>query len=228
MFLEVNYAYNGVLLPLFFAMNNTAYTASGRRRTASLACVVMMSFAAIEAAAAGQASGAEPVAAVQETAPATARVRLFGQNGTTVDFYQNSSCVGGKAVRNRVSGGVGDAFSSLFGSAKNTSIGMKETPTTQQLSQRDGFASKAYFREYEIPANQPFTVSMFFQSVPKGMRFECRNLGGTFTPESGKEYEIALKFNSDLCLASVEEIRQDEQGKATLVSVDTAPSAKCD
>ena len=54
----------------------------------------------------------------------TARLRLFGRNGVLVEFYRNSSCIGGPGEKTTVSGGVGDAFSSFLGSAKNTAIGM--------------------------------------------------------------------------------------------------------
>lgn len=158
--------------------------------------------------------------------PGTARIRLFGQNGVLVDFYQNSSCVGGDAQKTRVSGGVGDAFSSLFGRAKNSSIGMKDTPNTQNLSKRDGLASKAYFREYEIPGNQPLSLRMAFQSGP-GVGVRCSNLGGTFTPEAGKDYEVALDFRPGQCVAVVQEIRQDEEGKVTMQDVKTVPTADC-
>lgn len=205
-----------------------------RARLACLASLSMLSFAtagvslAREAGNPTPAASATPASTAQEAGTGKARIRLFGQNGTTVDFFQNSTCVGSSAARTRVSGGVGDTFSSFLGSVKNTSIGIKETPTTQALSQRDGFVSKAYFREYEIAAGQPLTVSMFFQSVPTGSHFKCRNLGGTFTPEAGKDYEIALKFRSDQCLASVQEIRQDEQGQVALLDVETRSTAKCE
>lgn len=205
-----------------------------RARRACLASLSMLSFVtagvsmAREADNPTPAASATPAGKAQEAGSEKARIRLFGQNGTTVDFFQNSTCVGGSAARTRVSGGVGDAFSSFLGSVKNTSIGIKETPTTQELSQRDGIVSKAYFREYEVAAGQPLTVSMFFQSVPTGSRFTCRNLGGTFTPEAGKDYEIALKFRSDQCLASIQEIRQDEQGQVALLDVEARSTTKCE
>lgn len=177
-------------------------------------------------ASAAIAQEAAPVAPQEQTARSTARIRLFGQNGVLVDFYQNSSCVGGDAQKTRVSGGVGDTFSSFLGRAKNTSIGMKDTPNTENLSKRDGALSKAYFREYEIPGNQPLSLRMAFQSGP-GAGVVCRNLGGTFTPEAGKDYEVALGFRPGQCVAVVQEIRQDEQGKVTMQDVQTAPVAEC-
>ncbi|MCC2954028.1 hypothetical protein LK542_00190 [Massilia sp. IC2-477] len=172
------------------------------------------------------ASSAAQDAAPEQTVRSTARIRLFGQNGVLVDFYQNSNCVGGNAQKTRVSGGAGDAFSSLFGRARNTSIGMKDTPNTENLFRRDGVASKAYFREYEIPADQPVSLRMAFQSGP-GVGVRCSNLGGTFTPAAGKDYEVALERQSGQCVAVVQEIRQDEAGKVTMQDVQTAPTADC-
>ena len=101
---------------------------------------------------------------------------------------------------------------------------MKETPNTEKLSQRGGFASKAYFIEFEVPANQPVSVRMSFGSV-NGAR--CGSIGGTFTPESGKEYEIALNWRGNLCVADVQEIRQDELGKVVMQDVPTMRMPKC-
>jgi hypothetical protein len=154
----------------------------------------------------------------------TARLRAFGQNGVSVEFYQNSVCVGGNAQKTKVSGGAGDAFSSFIGTIKNTSLGMKETPNTENLSKRGGIASKAYFREYEIRANQPVSLSMHFGDMNGG---SCGSIGGTFTPETGKDYEIALNWRANYCLVSVQEIQQDEQGKVTMQDVPTTPTSKC-
>ena len=192
------------------------------------ACVLLAAIGAMHTATAQEAAAVEP-AAVEPAAAArdTARVRLFGQNGVLVEFYQNSSCIGGKAQKTTVSGGMGDAFSSFLGRAKNTSIGMKDTPNTTNLSKRDGMMSKAYFREYEIPGNQPMTLRMHFQSGP-GTGYVCRRIGGTFTPEAGKDYEIGLSLRPGGCEAVVEEIQQDAQGAVSMKGIPVAPVVDCD
>jgi hypothetical protein len=167
--------------------------------------------------------------AASATPTATARVRLFGQNGIMVHFYQNSSCVGGKGPKTTVSGGVGDAFGSFLGRAKNTSIGMPETPTTADLGKRDGYFSKAYFREYEIPGNQPMALRMAFQSAAgaPGSKY-CRAFGGTFMPEAGKQYEVTLEVAPNECLAVVREIQQTASGPANLRDIPVAAARDCD
>lgn len=201
---------------------NTTITAG--LRAASLA---LLAACAIGNATAQEAAAGSPAAQAGASANTT-RLRMFGQNGVMVDFYENSVCVGGNGPKTRVSGGVGDAFSSFLGRAKNTSIGMTETPTTSGLAKRDGIMSKAYFREYEIAANQPVTLSMHFQSAAgaPGSAY-CANLGGTFTPEAGKEYEITLDIHPGKCTAVVNEIQKNEQGPSTLIEVAIAPTQKC-
>ena len=154
-----------------------------------------------------------------------ARLRVFGQNGVTIDFYENSQCVGGDGPKTRASGGMGDAFSSFIGRAKNSSIGMTATATTASLEQRDGYFSKAFFREYEVAANQPVSVDMYFKVAPGGAG--CSQFGGTFTPETSKEYEITLNVQGNRCLAVVQEIRKDEQGQAGLTDVTLMPTFQC-
>jgi hypothetical protein len=191
------------------------------------ASALLLSLCALTGASAQEAAPA--AAPSTETATATARVRLFGQNGILVHFYQNSSCVGGKGPKTTVSGGVGDAFGSFLGRAKNTSIGMPETPTTADLGKRDGYFSKAYFREYEIPGNQPMALRMAFQSGggAPGSKY-CRAFGGTFTPEAGKQYEVTLEVAPNECLAVVREIQQNASGPASLRDIPVAAARDCD
>lgn len=200
-----------------------------RAAAARSACTLLLAVGAIQGAAAQEASvsAAAPAATAQEAAPArtSARLRLFGQNGVLVEFFQNTTCVGG-GQKTSVSGGIGDAFSSFAGRAKNTSIGMQETPNTENLAKRDGFMSKAYFREYEVAGNQPIALKMHYRSTP-GPAFVCRNVGGTFTPEAGKDYEVAMDIHSAGCVASVQEIGQDAQGKVLMQDIKVEPAQVC-
>lgn len=203
----------------------TRATALNSASTVLLAWFIMAGAAAQEA----KSVAIPPVEAVEAVeAVAPARVRLFGQNGAMVSFYQNSTCIGGNATKTMVSGSLGDVFSSFLGRAKNTSIGMTETPTTIAIADRDGYFSKAYFREYEVPGNKPVTLEMAFQSAAgaPGSQY-CSKLGATFTPEAGKEYEVALDVRSGQCLAAVREIQKSEQGPASLRDVKTDPTYKC-
>ena len=190
---------------------------------------MLLSFCALTGASAQEAAPAAASSTEAAAPAAPARVRLFGQNGIMVHFYQNSSCVGGKGPKTTVSGGVGDAFGSFLGRAKNTSIGMPETPTTADLGKRDGYFSKAYFREYEIPGNQPMALRMAFQSGggAPGSKY-CRAFGGTFTPEAGKQYEVTLEVAPNECLAVVREIQESASGPATLRDIPVAGAKDCD
>jgi hypothetical protein len=192
-----------------------------------LASLGAMNLAAAQESTAGAIASAPAVATILEaaSAPSTARVRLFGQNGAMIDFYENSRCVGGGGPKTRVSGGFGDALSSFVGRAKNVSIGMTETPTTTQLAQRDGMFSKAYFREYEVAANQPVALDMHFQNAPGGAR--CNQFGGTFNPAAGKEYEVTLNIVGRQCVAVVKEIQKDGQDAVSLRDVTLLPTNNC-
>ncbi|MFJ2990940.1 hypothetical protein ACIPF8_24055 [Collimonas sp. NPDC087041] len=149
-----------------------------------------------------------------------ARIRLFGQNGMGVKYYPNSACYGGDSVT--VSGGFGDAFSSFLGAASNTSIGMPETPNSGKPGTRNGFFSKAYFREYKIAANQPLTIKLDFQSNPSpSVSFQkgqstgylyCKTLAGTFVPEAGKDYEISLDIKDGMCVPVLNELQTNADG----------------
>jgi hypothetical protein len=230
-----------------------AHSSTKRRLAAIRSVFILVSLGALQ-----QAGAQEPAAMGQQNVPAaasqapganlqTARMRLFGQNGVQVIFYQNSTCIGGNGPSTTVSGGVGDAFSSFFGTAKNVSIGMKETPNTTNIAKRNGMMSKAYFREYQIPANQPLTLKMAFQNAPSvpyshvvsssGGRQEivsgttgtltCSKLGGSFTPEAGKDYEVALDVHGGYCNAVVREIQVDENGAVTMQEVKVEPTTPC-
>lgn len=171
-------------------------------------------------------SAAQDVSTTSAQTGDTARIRFFGQNGIFVEFYQNSTCIGGSGMKERVSGGMGDAFSSFIGRIKNTSIGMQHTPTIDNLNKRDGFVSKAYFREYEIPANQPIALRMNYNAGP-GLGVSCGDIGGTFIPESGKDYEAGLNFRPGGCYVALQEIQQDNGGTVTLRDTPLAPVLKC-
>jgi hypothetical protein len=182
-----------------------------------------------DAAAMVQAAPESPSAAVPPAAPqaGTARIRVFGQNGTTVRFYEDSACFGGKAKETQVSGGVGDAFSSFIGTAKNTSIGIRDTPTTTGIKRRDGYFAKAYFREYAIKSGQPLTVWMRYQSNPGNAYAACGAIGGTFTPESDKDYEVSLDQAGGRCLAVIREVADAGDGSAQLRDVSVARTTEC-
>lgn len=160
-------------------------------------------------------------------AAASARIRLFGQNGISVKFYRNSACYksglfgsGGAEV---VSGGAGDAFLSLLGASSNTRIGMPDSPATRNLSARSGVLSKAYFKEYSVAAGEPLTVLTSFRDVSG---YYCKNIARSFVPEAGADYEASmdLSFAHGTCELSVRRI-QTEGEQVVLLPLDNAVSA---
>lgn len=203
-------------------MNHATF--DGLRRKASQAAgMFLLSFACIGASSA-QDSAPPAKAAAQAPVAGKARLRVFGQNGVNIHLYQNSVCIG-KGTKMTV-GGLGKAFSSLFGQTKNTTIGMKETPNSRNIAKRDMLGSKAYFQEFELAANEPVSVSMHFQSV--GLSAGCKQVGGTFIPVAGKEYELAMDVTRTQCVAVVQEIVENSQGEVVMQDADTVRTTECE
>lgn len=178
-----------------------------------------------EAAAAGSSSVApERVASPGAATSGSARIRLFGRNGFMVDFFENSTCLGGDA-RTSVSGSIGSAFSSFLGKPKNVSLGIKDTPNTLNMENKDSLFSKGYFREYKVVAGQPLTLKMSY-GLPRGM--SCGPIGTTFTPQAGKDYEAILDVNSSArrCTVMLKEVQVGEGG--VVAEVQRMPATKCE
>lgn len=167
----------------------------------------------------GCASGnSKPEAAKVDSDPAaSARIRLFGNNGTGVVFYRNQSCVpqnrqGGE----RVSGGMGQSFKALVQVDQTESIGMP--PSQRSTRRRDGILAREFSKEYHVKAGEPITVTMGFTGTPQmvtmngvtrsGRSESCSVPGGTFVPEAGKDYDVYLDIrrSEGICLATVEAI----------------------
>jgi hypothetical protein len=162
---------------------------------------------------------------------------MFGQNGATAVLFRESACV--KSIwsddAEKVSGGLGSAFSSFIGKVSNTSLGIAETDTTRNLSQKDGRLSKAYFREYVIPADKPSSMRLGFQDVSSfyvadGVRYDsvspsCRG-AISFTPRAGEDYEAAFVWEGRVCRLSVNQVVSKE-GHIELLSVPVTPAPDC-
>jgi hypothetical protein len=131
-----------------------------------------------------------------------ARIRLFGQAAVDLSFYPDAACYGGKRVK--VSG---SGFGGLFGSKKNISLGMPETPNVTNLKERDGnLFAKAFYREYSVAAGKPLTVvGSSFESTGR-TSISCGEVGGYFVPEDGKDYDVVFNHYSGTCKVVVTEI----------------------
>ena len=213
------------------------------KNPAVLLSLLLCSFSFAQQAAPTEAPA--PAAAVETSAstpaaPATSaisRLRLFGQNGATAFLYRDSSCMRGMFSDGveKASGSMGSAFGSLIGSVSNTSLGIPETETSKNLARKDGFFSKAYFREYEVPADKPSSLRIGFQDVSSfyvanGMRYEnvSPSCSGdvTFTPRAGEDYEAAFSWEGKRCSISINQVIAKE-GKTELVPVPVTRAPSC-
>lgn len=159
----------------------------------------------------------------------SARIRLFGQNGTpsimTVQLQEN------KKVEVNVGGGVGDAFGSLLGTVKNESIGISQTENTRNLQQGGGLLSKVFYREFVIPAGREVQVKNAFIGLTNvnhnpgtGLTMiqkqgNCSSQVVAFVPEAGKDYEVGSYKNGPQCSVMVFEIR-NRGGESVLSPVE--------
>jgi hypothetical protein len=132
-----------------------------------------------------------------------ARVRAFGRNGVSLNFYANSECyqrgVFGLTEGESVSGGFSAAWFSFIGAAKNNTIGIPETNSTMHINDRGGLIfNRVYFREYTVIADEPLTVAAGEQG--------CGFLGVTFKPESNRDYEFELEIQGNSCKLRASEL----------------------
>ncbi len=169
-----------------------------------------------------------------------ARIRLFGQNGKVTVMWRGIDCAAGeKGEKINVGGSLGDAFSSLVGTAKNHRIGIPETAMTRQLAEMNGALSKAFYKEYVLPAGKPVVLRAAYLGWPHvsavsldPQRFDafaqledalardrhyekttCRPWSFKFIPQAGKDYEVIgfliPGIVSRVCRVAVNEVNQD-------------------
>jgi hypothetical protein len=150
----------------------------------------------------------------------TARIRfLFGQD-VSARFYRNST--GNKGDKKAVTGGwFSDDW--LYGRS-NQSIGMPNTPNVERaLKPRKPGQYRIHFREYQVKAGQPLTLSMTFSSfsVSPNTRMHSSSCGPvvvTFTPLAGEDYEATLEFDYRRCFIRLNRILVQDN-EAVLVPV---------
>ncbi|MBP6116983.1 MAG: hypothetical protein KA498_10115 [Neisseriaceae bacterium] len=162
-----------------------------------------------------------------------ARVRLFGQNGKpsvmTVTVGEEGQL---RRIKVNVGGGVGEAFGSMLGLVDHHSIGMAPTLNTQSVRQMSGILSKAFYKEFIVPANRAVTVNNAFIGLSNshndrvtGVRTvtrqaSCRSPEVTFTPLAGRDYEVATYADGQRCVVEVFELQAvGDDGLASLVPV---------
>jgi len=177
------------------------------------------------------------VSASVPPASLNSRIRLFGQNGATAFLYRDSSCIRGffSDGVEKASGSMSAAFGSFIGQVSNESLGIPETETSLNLSSRSSLLSKAYFREYEIPAGKPSSLRLGFQNVSSfyvmnGVSHETRGASCSgdisFTPRAGADYEASFSWEGKQCRTGVNEVVVKD-GKTELVPVPVTAAAGC-
>ena len=164
-------------------------------------------------------------ALAQELAPqaasAVARIRLFGQNGVGVVLYKDAVCTAKYGEKIRVSGSLGSAFGSLFGSVKSEGIGIPETQNTRNLQDRKMIGSKPFYKELALEAGKPVVVEAgagspahWSQTPGVKLGWNCGALlTSTFVPQVGADYEVALNldFRNSVCVLAVSRVNPDGQ-----------------
>lgn len=158
------------------------------------------------------------------TASQDARIRLYGQNQKpTIMTYEQA----GKTVKINVGGGAGDAFSSMVGTIKNSSIGIAATATSTSFQEKNSILSKAFYKEFSIPAGQPIKVHNSFigltnvsqspEQTTVQYQGSCHGSEMVFTPVAGKDYEVVANAKGATCGVTVLEI--DTAGNTRTVVV---------
>jgi hypothetical protein len=150
-----------------------------------------------------------------------ARVRFFGQAVIGLTFYKNKTCYGGKGVTASRSG-LGGAF----GSKKNITLGMPETPNVLNLKQRDGILASAFYREYAVNAAEPLNILASYKESSGGFGYKCQSLSGYFVPENGKYYEVTVDIDGQHCRLRVGRI-ESTPTSIELLPVGLTESGKC-
>lgn len=165
-------------------------------------------------------------------ASAGTRIRLFGQNGVGIVLYKDAVCTAKYGEKIRVSGSLGSALGSLFGSVKNEGIGIPETQSTRNLQDRKMIGSKPFYRELVLEAGKPVVVEAGASSPAHWSQAPGVNAGwscgalltSTFVPQAGADYEVSLNldFRNSVCVLAVNRVNPDGQ----LTPVEVAPASK--
>ena len=162
-----------------------------------------------------------------------ARIRLYGQNGKPSYAYTNVDCESNpKGTKIGVGGSLGDAFGSLVGASSSQSMGIPETEISKNVGKMNGLASRAFFREFAVPAGKPVNAQTFYIGLTNTLRSptltvtqyegSCSSNIASFVPQAGHDYEI-VGSKGRSCGVNVFEV--GAQGELTPVAVE--PAVRC-
>ena len=125
-----------------------------------------------------------------------ARIRLYGQNGKPSHAYTGIDCdTNRKGTKIGVGGSLGDAFGSLVGASSSQSMGIPETEISKNVGKMNGLASRAFFREFAVPAGKPVNAQTFYIGLTNTLRSptltvtqyegSCSSNIASFVPQAG-------------------------------------------
>lgn len=126
-----------------------------------------------------------------------ARIRLYQFNGLNGGLTKAAACV---APESRKAGGAGTIFKAIGSMGRrpaSTTIGM---PTSSHAEEMRGF--NGYHVEREVDADMPVAVDYGY-GAPGGEGGSCPQIGVSFVPEAGVDYEAWLDVNRGLKMCFV-------------------------
>lgn len=163
-----------------------------------------------------------------------ARIRIYGQNQKPSTVEAGIDCSAGqKGQKFSTGGSLGEAFGSLTGTVKSQSVGIAPTANSRQLGERNGILSRAFFREFVIPAGKTANVQTFYVGLTNQYETpahvviqkegSCKSRKGSFVPQAGKDYEV-IGVNGRACGVAVYEV--SPEGSLKNIPLDEAVSCR--
>ncbi|MDO4878576.1 MAG: hypothetical protein Q3966_04675 [Neisseria sp.] len=161
-----------------------------------------------------------------------ARVRLYGQNQKPAYLISGIDCENqNHGTKVGTGGSLGDAFGSLVGTAKSQSLGIPETEHSRNIGKTNGILSRAFFREYIVPADKAANVQAAYiglttvSETPTVISIleegSCNSRMASFVPKAGHDYEV-IGLTGKACAVAVYEVGKD--GGLTPVPLQNAVS----
>jgi hypothetical protein len=147
-----------------------------------------------------------------------ARIRVAASNASeTARFWRESSCQ--PPLRSDLPNlvRVDDSWSGAFKNS-TTSISIGMPPSPREWMRPEGLKFKDFFKEYVVSSGKPLTVSLLVSQ--SNYIAGCKPPSVTFTPESGKDYDIFMDGAGRQCWVAVRRI--DERGTDAPVNVQRA------
>lgn len=193
----------------------------------------VLSFIALAALSACQTAAPVKNQTVDYSPEKEARIRLFGQNQQPTIMTYGIDCQAGQRGKKINTGGsLGDAFGSLVGSVNSHSIGIAQTVHTQTLGEKNGILSRAFFREYVVPAHKAVNASTAFVGLSNKLdtpsytliqhEGSCQSNTVSFTPQAGRDYEV-VGVTGKACGVAVLEVSKTGE----LTPVKTQEAVQC-